>query len=603
MGFRAGADLDALDHYLLQVLDFKDEMARKRLLYELPAALADVDDQTRAVTIRSALEARGARVQLKAIKLAAPTPEIIVQREEPIAEVREQPLRGLRPPQEETPAAPPDYRRPSEGTQSRLDMKPVFSGGLERRWDFSGYLIKVLALFVTAAVGGALIYEFIAVSRIKTSSNEQNKTPQSVAYPGGAVARAKATEEIKIKLIQPAVTVSVPTGASSELTDAIELLKKGEITDALARLEKYYADHPGDRDAAGALSSALTSYAQQLLQNGDTEGAIDRLNKANEITPDNPMVIGQLGSAYYTKKDYDKALSYLNEALRLGSADPGVHLLLGLIYYYFRDDLEQAESHLNKAIEGRPDRQDLVALRDKIHRERGVEEKMDAATAPHFIVKYEGIEDRNAGYTVLYELERAYSSIGYDLGQYPPDPLTVILYTQQQFQEITRTPHWAGGLFDGRIRLPVGGLPNKNDDNLRRLLFHEYTHAVVRRITDGNCPIWLNEGLAEIMQERSGASRDPWIKIEELKREQIPTLTSLTQPFLNLDQNSAKIAYVESYYATQFLIQSYGLGGVRQLLQELGKGTEWKQAFQKTFGTEFSTFEERFYTYLKTTIE
>ena len=50
-----------------------------------------------------------------------------------------------------------------------------------------------------------------------------------------------------------------------------------------------------------------------------------------------------------------------------------------------------------------------------------------------------------------------YSRIGKTLNSFPTETLTVILYTNREFHDITRSPAWATGNYDGRIRIAVGG--------------------------------------------------------------------------------------------------------------------------------------------------
>ena len=68
-------------------------------------------------------------------------------------------------------------------------------------------------------------------------------------------------------------------------------------------------------------------------------------------------------------------------------------------------------------------------------------------------------------------------------------------------------PGWSGGLFDGRIRLPIrGGLADRRE--FERVLTHEYVHALVHSVAAGGVPAWLNEGLAAAARAgRDGARR------------------------------------------------------------------------------------------------
>ena len=64
------------------------------------------------------------------------------------------------------------------------------------------------------------------------------------------------------------------------------------------------------------------------------------------------------------------------------------------------------------------------------------------------------------------------------LGEYPVHTIVAVLYTEQQFRDITRAPQWSGGQYDGRIRIPVAGAAQK-PELFERVMTHELTHAVI----------------------------------------------------------------------------------------------------------------------------
>ena len=70
-----------------------------------------------------------------------------------------------------------------------------------------------------------------------------------------------------------------------------------------------------------------------------------------------------------------------------------------------------------------------------------------------FRVLFEGTQQQALGDRVARVLESGYWSIGKTLNSYPSETLTVMLYTNQEFRDLTRAPAWAGGGFDGRIRV------------------------------------------------------------------------------------------------------------------------------------------------------
>ncbi len=74
-----------------------------------------------------------------------------------------------------------------------------------------------------------------------------------------------------------------------------------------------------------------------------------------------------------------------------------------------------------------------------------------------------------------------------------------MLYSGEQFHDITRSPQWAAAAFDGTIRVPMRGAGEKGED-LDRVLAHEFSHALIRSLATRGLPTWLNEGLASVLE-------------------------------------------------------------------------------------------------------
>ena len=104
-------------------------------------------------------------------------------------------------------------------------------------------------------------------------------------------------------------------------------------------------------------------------------------------------------------------------------------------------------------------------------------------------------------------LEAAYWRVGTALLTFPERIITVVLYTEQQFRDITRSPGWAAAAYDGRIRVPVRGAL-MNPEELDRVLTHEFTHALVQSLAPRGVPTWLNEGLAVMFEPNGPAWAD-----------------------------------------------------------------------------------------------
>src|SRR5207302_2235365 len=133
------------------------------------------------------------------------------------------------------------------------------------------------------------------------------------------------------------------------------------------------------------------------------------------------------------------------------------------------------------------------------------EERSSKKESLHFTLHYQG--DRTSASLqsqILASLENHYQDIARQLGYEPSANIIVILYTQKEFMDITEAPSWAGALNDGKLRIPIGGL-TAMDPELERSLKHELTHSFLNSLGRGRCPVWLNEGLAQIMEPRSAS--------------------------------------------------------------------------------------------------
>ena len=173
-------------------------------------------------------------------------------------------------------------------------------------------------------------------------------------------------------------------------------------------------------------------------------------------------------------------------------------MLLGEVCYRL-GDLDTAIHTYEQVLERAPAQAALRAKLDAWRKEAAIHRGFFQAPGAHFTVLFEGPSEERLASRALEILESAYWRVGTAVGVFPADPITVILYTQEQFRDITRSPDWAAALYDGRIRVPMRGALD-NAIELERVLTHELTHALVRGVAARNVPTWLNEGLAVLFE-------------------------------------------------------------------------------------------------------
>ena len=170
---------------------------------------------------------------------------------------------------------------------------------------------------------------------------------------------------------------------------------------------------------------------------------------------------------------------------------------------------------------------------------------------------------------VLDALESAYNSVGADLGLFPTTRIPVLLYTRSDYSSVTAGPDWSGGLYDGKIRLPVGGI-TKVSRQMRGVIFHEFTHVLIAELTRGNIPTWLNEGLAEVEGHKEFSRSAPELS-RAAKGGKLLPLSTLSGGFTAMESAEAGLAYQQSYSMADFMVSRYGWYAVQAILKNLGE--------------------------------
>jgi len=333
----------------------------------------------------------------------------------------------------------------------------------------------------------------------------------------------------------------------------------------------------------------LVKTGSDLLNQGDHRGARDVLEEAlRYVSGDAEAHLG-LGIAYFHLNDDSSAERELRRTLELNPREKTAHRMLGELAYR-KDDLESAAAHWERSLEINPSDGALKDRVERIRREHRTEKDFSRDVASHFSVKYDGREKIEAGRIILRILEDAFGEVGRALSYYPDREIAVILYSSRQFQDVTDAPGWSGGIFDGKIRIPIGGI-EKETPGLRRILYHEYTHAVVRAITP-RVPTWLNEGLAQYFEGREVAPGQQEALRQLAQAGKLPSLANLSGSFMGLGSSEAAYAYLLSVSAVRHMVDRYGMYRVKMVLEELSSGADPSRAINTALLVSLPEFEQ-----------
>jgi hypothetical protein len=229
----------------------------------------------------------------------------------------------------------------------------------------------------------------------------------------------------------------------------------------------------------------------------------------------------------------------------------------------------------------------------RLERELDAEWDFDELRSAHFSIGFAPGESESRAAAELVErgLEAAYFHVGHKLDLYPGTRIPAVLYPSEAFHDITQTPSWSSGVFDGRIKLPVGNLVAGDHAALERTLRHEYGHVLVHELTRGRAPVWLNEGVAIWAEETRDGDREDWA-LRTIAGQELFPLATLAGPFLGLPGARVPVAYAQSYLALRALLDRHGARRVRTLLEALGSGQPFDAAFQDAFSDDAARFEQ-----------
>lgn len=363
-------------------------------------------------------------------------------------------------------------------------------------------------------------------------------------------------------------------------TRAVGLMQQGEFAPALELLLQASKAAAGNPVIRRNLAECYLGLGLQQLQAGNAEAAATTLREGQVYAGKDARFWLYRGAALYHQGRYGEAEGELNEARVLDGNREVLHLL-GQVYYA-SGRLEEAIQVWQDALETGGWDEKLAALVDRTRQELKVEQTMRNEFGSNFVISYDGRTFPELGDQVLAALEEAYNDIGRELDFYPQVQVPVLLYTQRDFSELTGSPDWSGGLYDGKIRIPVAGVAGMNAQ-LRAVLYHEYVHVVVRYLAAGRSPVWLNEGLAEVAGRQH---HDPPLSRlrAALNRNELIPFERLESSFASLPAGQVELSYQQSYSFARYLLDQFHWYKMAELLRALGEGKSIATAIDQVLG-------------------
>ena len=187
-------------------------------------------------------------------------------------------------------------------------------------------------------------------------------------------------------------------------------------------------------------------------------------------------------------------------------------------------------------------------------------------------------------WSICQLIHRTYAELGEILGYYPLSTVPISIRNTNGSTVSQRSlPQWSSGCYDGSIHLAYCAAGEPVLGILYALLRHEWVHLLVYHLTNGCCPVWINEGLAQSIAR-------PMFQFEKFKlrqaiqTKQLLSPDTLSKPFSQLPTKYRKLAYIQSAAIVEYIAQQFGYSKIRDLLRQLSTGMPTELAIKQTFG-------------------
>ncbi len=351
--------------------------------------------------------------------------------------------------------------------------------------------------------------------------------------------------------------------------------------------------------AAGPPATAGSAYyvaARFEAAKDDLDAALQDFRTAESLLPDNAIILGHHAATLLRLSRYTEAASLAERSSRLAPKAAFPLAVLGYALYQ-QNRVKQAISAWEHAQTLQSD-DSVQQLLDHARRDLSAQASFQEDASAHFSLRFEGKSvPPQLRQQVLETLEMHFTSLQRSLDYAPHDAVSVILYTDQQFFDVTQAPSWTGAINDGKIRIPMDGVTTVTVD-LSRVLKHELAHSFVNQLSRGRCPAWLHEGIAQLLEPRTSV-RDGYRLSELYSGQHNLPLNQLESGFSQFSAPEALLGYAQSLATVEYIRDTYGMADIAIILRRIGEGSSTEAALRGTIHSGYAQLEREVTQYLK----
>ena len=430
-----------------------------------------------------------------------------------------------------------------------------------------------------------------SLERVGNSAPSSDRVPQS-AHTDTSL-RGGSPSEV------PLAAPSAPPQAEYERVKA-EVVKEG-IIDSAYILSTETAAKVGSSAAVTRAALAHFAAAEFALSQHDLDSAFEHFSAMEPFCGSRRdlLTASLVGRGYIllSKSEFSAALDPLERARKLAPQSAEAAQLAGWAHYRLNQNVV-AIADLQTAFRLRPS-ESTARLLERVKQDSAAEGEFREGESSHFTLRYHGGASRELASDIIHTLEGQFEELRSQLNYTPPEPIGVVLYTEEAFRDVTQVPAWMGAANDGRIRVPVQGIEAVTPE-LARVLKHELTHSFVFQKTAGRCPTWLQEGLAQWIEgRRTGADAAPLVAAFEAGKTK--GLGHGEGSWIHLSPAQARLAYAWSLAVVETIETQFGTDGMNRLLDAARSEASAEAALHEGLRTNFAELDESTVAFLKQT--
>jgi tetratricopeptide (TPR) repeat protein len=394
---------------------------------------------------------------------------------------------------------------------------------------------------------------------------------------------------------EPAEDAARRARAIEENNRAVEALEAGRLDDALAAFERAHADAPSEAGIAANYAEALRRRGDQALEGRKWDAARADYTRAAELAPERSSFALLAALVPYRRGRWKEAEQALAAVIEKHPAEAEAYLARGSCQVRLLD-VRGAVETWKRGLERASDHAGLKAALERYGPEAELEAELYTELTQNFAYHFHlgQSEVAREAPSLGRDLENAFLACQrYFLDHLPRERIHVLVYARGDFRRVTRVEGWVGGLFDGRIRVPLDRYQAEREQ-LVPVLRHELAHAFAHDLAGGPPPTWLDEGLAQILEGRDAAAARA-----RLAAGGFPALADLRGPFLGLGEvGRVRAAYDAGLALTAELERRFGRLALRDYLEKIARARAAEEGaevdpevlFTEVFGLEFEPF-------------